>query len=149
MYFGMKKGQKMNYSPIDILDYIIDNNKEADFLVAITMHKLNYSIGEITDLKFKVVGEKVLAKSTTYNINEHITDVDIITAVLAGKYVSGFLSRYMNTYQLHFLVHDCMMEDKSGQEEEIAERVVQYMILKTIKQLRLDTPKKADEYMAV
>lgn len=139
----------MNYSPIDILDYVIDNNKEADFLVAITMHKLNYSIGEITDLKFKIMDNRVLAKSATYKINESISDIDVVAAVAGGKYVSGFLSRYIDKYQLHFLVHDCMVEDKSSVEEEIAERVVQYMILKTIKQLRLDTPKKVDEYLAV
>lgn len=42
-----------------------------------------------------------------------------------------------------------MVEEKSKHEEEIAERVVQYMILKTIKQLRLDTPEKAEQFMKV
>ena len=56
-------------------------------------------------------------------------------------------SGYNDDYQMHFLVHECMTEEKPHHEEEIAERVVQYMILKTIKQLRLDSPEKVDGFL--
>ena len=137
----------MAFTPIDILDYVIDNEKEADFLVAITMHKKGYSIGEITDQKFITKDDKLFIRSKTYNIYQEVNDMDIIVAEKAGKYISAFLSRYNDMYQLHFLVHDCMAEDKERYEDDIAKRVVQYMILKTIKQLRLDTPKKVEEYI--
>ncbi len=137
----------MAYSPIDILDYVLDNGKDADFMVAITMHKMGYSIGEITDLKFKWKEERLKMFSKTYNINQEVTDTDIMIASKAGKYISAFLSRFNDTYQVHFLVHDCMEADKQAYEDEITMRVIQYMILKTIKQLRLDTPEKVEQYL--
>ena len=137
----------MSYSPIDILDYVIENDKEADFLVALTMHKQGYSIGEITDLRLKWKNDELIMRSKTYNINQNVADTDIMIASKAGKYISAFISRFNNAYQVHFLVHECMAEDKSSYEDEITGRVVQYMILKTIKQLRLDTPEKVDKYL--
>lgn len=137
----------MAYSPIDILDYILDNEKDADFMVAITMHKGGYSIGEITDLKLKWKDDKLLMISPTYKIKQEVMDPDIMIASKAGKYISAFISRFGEAYQIHFLVHDCMTEDKEANEDEIAMRVIQYMILKTIKQLRLDTPEKVEQYL--
>lgn len=137
----------MAYSPIDILDYVLDNGKEADFMVSITMHKGGYSIGEITDLKLKWKEERLKMFSKTYSINQDVTDTDIMIASKAGKYISAFLSRFGDMYQVHFLVHDCMEEDKEANEDEIAMRVIQYMILKTIKQLRFDTPEKVEQYL--
>ena len=138
----------MGYAPIEILDYVIDNEKEADFMLAIAMHKGGYSIGEIADLKIICKEDRVIVKSDMYNITERIEDPDIVIAAKAGKYISAFMSRMNNSFQVHFLVHDCMIEDKPKYEDEIALRVVQYMILRTIKQLRLDTPKKVDSYIA-
>ena len=137
-----------NYTPIDILEYILDNEKEADFMVSLTMHKCGYSIGELTDLELYWDEERLFLRSKLYKINNQITDEDIMVASKAGKYISAFLSRYNDTFQVHFLVHECMIEDKNVYEDEIAQRVIQYMILKTIKQLRLDTPDKVDEYIS-
>lgn len=44
----------MAYTPNDIYDYIIENDRESEFLQAITLHKQNFSIGEITDRRFLV-----------------------------------------------------------------------------------------------
>ena len=137
----------MSYTPVDILDYVIDNEMESGFLLSITMHKMGYSIGEITDLKLMWHGDRLFMKSKTYSINQNVTDADIMIASKSGKYISAFISRFNEEYQVHFLVHECMAEDKSNHEDEIAKRVVQYMILKTIIQLRLDTPEKAEKYI--
>jgi len=139
----------MAYTPIDILDYVLDNNKDADFMLAMSMHKMGYSIGEIPDVKFEWNNDKMSILSKAYNLNREVTDLDIMIANKAGKYISAFISRFGEMYQIHFLVHDYMVEEKSSHEEEIAERVVQYMILKTIKQLRLDTPDKVENFMKV
>ena len=40
----------MAYTPNDIYDYIIENDRESEFLQAITLHKQNFSIGEITEI---------------------------------------------------------------------------------------------------
>lgn len=136
----------MAYTPIDILDYILDNNKDADFMLAMSMHKMGYSIGEIPDAKFEWKDEQMSIHSEVYRLQREVGDMDIMIANKAGKYISTFISRFDESYQIHFLVHDYMVEEKSEHEEEIAERVVQYMILKTIKQLRLDTPQKVDTF---
>ena len=137
----------MNYSPVDILDYVLENDKDADFFVAISLHKYGYSIGEIPDLKLEWTNEKLYLKSEAYKLNQPVADMDIMIASKSGKYISAFISRYNDTYQIHFLVHECLASDKANHEDEITNRVVQYMILKTIKQLRLDTPEKVDAYL--
>lgn len=137
----------MGYTPVEILDYVIDNEKEADFMVSMTMHKYGYSIGEITDVIFKWKDDHLKMISKAYKLNQIIDDPDIVIAAQAGKYISSFISRYNDAYQIHFLVHDCMKEDKEKYDDEITKRVIQYMIFKTIKQLRLDTPEKVDSYL--
>lgn len=137
----------MSYSPVDILDYVLENDKDADFFVAISLHKYGYSIGEIPDLQLEWTDEKLYLKSDAYNLSQPVADMDIMIASKSGKYISAFISRFNDTYQIHFLVHECLSSDKANHEDEIANRVVQYMILKTIKQLRLDTPEKVDAYL--
>jgi len=137
----------MGYTPIEILDYVLDNNKDADFMLAMSMHKGGYSIGEIPDVKFKWKDDTLRVTSAAYKLDREVSDIDIMIASKAGKYISAFISRYNDDYQMHFLVHECMAEEKPHHEEEIAERVVQYMILKTIKQLRLDSPAKVDSFL--
>lgn len=139
----------MAYTPIDILDYVLDNNKDADFMLAMSMHKMGYSIGEIPDATYTWKDDNMFIRSKAYSLEREVADMDIMIANKAGKYISSFISRFGDSYQIHFLVHDYMAEDKSAHEEEIAERVVQYMILKTIKQLRLDTPEKVESFMKV
>ena len=81
----------MAYTPNDIYDYIIENDRESEFLQAITLHKQNFSIGEITDRRFLVKEDKTVKFiSKMYKINIQITDDDIITAVMNGLYVSAF-----------------------------------------------------------
>lgn len=137
------------YTPIDILTYVIEKEKEADFMMAISLHKMGYSIGEIADAKFVDDGEKIFLRSQSYAIDQQISDMDIMIASKGGKYISSFISRYDEKYNIHFLVHDCLEAEKAEHEDEIAMRVVQYMILKTIKQLRLDTPEKVESYIKV
>ena len=75
----------MAYTPNDIYDYIIENDRESEFLQAITLHKQNFSIGEITDRRFLVKEDKTVKFiSKMYKINIQITDDDIITAVMNG-----------------------------------------------------------------
>ena len=137
----------MQYRPVDILDYVLDNNKDADFMLAMSMHKFGYSIGEITDVKFRFKDEKLHILSSAYKLDREVADPDIVFAVMGGQYVSAFISRYEEQYEIHFMMHDCTVQQKAEHEEEIAERVVQYMILKTITKLRLDTPKKVDDFI--
>lgn len=137
----------MNYSPVDILDYVLANDKDADFMLSISLHKQGYSIGEIPDLKLVWINDQLIMKSNAYNLEQTVADMDIMIAYKSGKYISAFISRYNENYQIHFLVHECLLDEKPKFEDDIANRVVQYMILKTIKQLRLDTPQKVDAYL--
>ena len=138
----------MAYTPGDIYQYIVDNNKETEFLQAITNRRQNYSIAEITDKKFRIKeGNQVKFISPLYKINTQITDDDIITAVLNGLYVSAFISRYQDEYNVHFLVHTYPETMKSQFEDTILSDVLRYMIMMTIVRLRLDTPQKVDEYL--
>lgn len=138
----------MAYTPGDIYQYIVDNNKETEFLQAITKRRQNYSIAEITDKKFRIKeGNQVKFISPLYKINTQITDDDIITAVLNGLYVSAFISRYQDEYNVHFLVHPYPEAMKSQFEDTILSDVLRYMIMMTIVRLRLDTPQKVDEYL--
>lgn len=64
----------MAYTPNDIYDYIIENDRESEFLQAITLHKQNFSIGEITDRRFLVKEDKTVKFiSKMYKINIQIT----------------------------------------------------------------------------
>ena len=137
----------MNYMPKDILDYVIENEREADFLVANTLHKSGYSIGEITDARFIKRDGIYLIKSKTYNINSEINDTDIINALDNNIYVSAFLSRLNDNYHLQFFVHNCSTSEKDDNAEIIARTVVQFMIYRTIITLRLDSIEKVEDYM--
>ena len=110
----------MAYTPNDIYDYIIENDRESEFLQAITLHKQNFSIGEITDRRFLVKEDKTVKFiSKMYKINIQITDDDIITAVMNGLYVSAFISRQGDDYNVHVLVHAYPEKMKSQFVEEI------------------------------
>jgi len=137
----------MGYSPRDILEYVIDKELEADFLVSNTMHKMGYSIGEITDAKFINHDNVYYLKSKSYKLNLPINDEDICNSIEKKSLVSAFISRYKDTYQVEFLVHRFTREQQVENAEEIAHTVVQFMILKTIVALRLDTPEKIDSYI--
>ncbi len=137
----------MAYTPKDIYDYIMKEGKETEFLQMIANHKHNFSIAEITDKRFRVKEDNAVKfVSKLYRINMQITDDDIVTAVLNGLYVSAFISRYEDDYNVHFLVHRYPESMKSQYEDEILSEVVRYMIMMTIVRLRLDTPQKADRY---
>ena len=82
-----------------------------------------------------------------YKINMQITDDDIITAVMNGLYVSAFISRQGDAYNVHFLVHAYPENMKSQFDDEILKEVLRYMIMMTIVRLRLDTPEKVEEYL--
>ena len=138
----------MVYTPKDIYDYIMKEGKETEFLQMITNHKHNFSIAEITDKRFRVKEDNTVKfVSKLYRINMQITDDDIVTAVLNGLYVSAFISRYNNDYNVHFLVHRYPESMKPQYEDEILSEVVRYMIMMTIVRLRLDTPQKVDIYI--
>ena len=138
----------MAYTPKDIYDYIMKEGKETEFLQTIASHKNNYSIAEITDKRFRVKEDNTVKFiSKLYQINMQITDDDIVTAVLNGLYVSAFISRYEDDYNVHFLVHRYPESMKSQYEDEILAEVIRYMIMMTIVCLRLDTPQKVNEYI--
>lgn len=137
----------MNYTPKDIMDYIYENNLDSDFMVAIMNHKGGYSIAELTDAKFKMKEDGMHLIAPSYKINVVVDDETIVNAVTFGMYVSAFISRFQDDYQVHFLVHQCLTTLKPQFEESILSEVVRYMILKTVKALRLDTPDKIDSYI--
>jgi len=133
--------------PKDILNYVLENEKEFAFLNSLSLHKMNFSIGEITDAVFKIREDKCKLFSKTYDLKLDITDDEIYTAVRNGLYVSAFISRFEERYQVHFLVHQYPTSMKSKFEEEITKDVVKYMIFNTIIALKLDTYEKVDRYM--
>lgn len=137
----------MNYSPKDILDYIYNNNLDTDFLFAITNHVQNFSIGEITDKKIVKRGEDYYLTSKAYSLDLKLTDDEILTAAINGLYISAFISRKDDKYNIHFLVHQYPESMKPRFEEEIMKEVINYMISGTIMALRLDTPEKVDKYI--
>lgn len=138
----------MTYTPKDIYDYIMKEEKETEFLQMITNHKHNFSIAEITDKRFRIKEDNTIKFiSKMYQIHMKIPDDDIVTAVLNGLYVSAFISRYENDYNVHFLVHRYPESMKSQYEDEILSEVIRYMIMMTIVRLRLDTPQKVNEYI--
>lgn len=135
-----------NYLPRDILEYVLDEKLEADFLTAIMLHKQDFSITEIADRELWTVDGKCYIKSANYGLSIEVPDEEIVAAIRNRQYVSVFLSKKGEDRQLHFFVHKCSIEDKPQNEELIAEEVVQYMLLKTIVTLRLDTPEKVKDY---
>lgn len=134
-------------TPREMLEYVIDNELEFDFLTAITAHVNNYSIAEITDKKIEVTDGKCILKSTAYSLNLEITEAEIVAAASKGVYISAFISRRDDKYNVHFLVHPCKEEEKHNNEEAIAKSVIQYMIINTIIALRLDTVEKIKDYL--
>lgn len=136
----------MEYTPVDMLKYVLDHDLEASFLTAVSMHVGGYSIGEITDKVFEEKDGKFLFKSKAYGIDIELNDEDVYTAFRNGLYVSAFISRKDSEYQVHFLVHRYPISMKGDFEEAITAEVVQYMILKTIVALRLDNKEKIRKY---
>lgn len=134
-------------TPRDMLDYVVNNHRESDFLSSVALHKGNYSIGEIADKRFKENNGEYKFISNDYKINIVIEDDEIATAIHNGLYITPFISRKDDVYQVHFLVHQYPESMKERFEENIVKEVVEYMILKTIVALRLDTEKKIDDYI--
>lgn len=135
-------------TPQDIYNYVVKSGKESDFLSAIMLQKHNYSIAEIADTAFRMEDGVCRLQSKQYKLNLVIQDEDIVAAVHNHLYITAFISRQVEQYQVHFLVHRYPSAMKAQFEEEIAQEVVRYMILKTIVALRLTTWKKVDEYIA-
>ena len=135
------------YTPNQIVDYIIDNHLEADFLANMQVHKGDFSIGEIADKKLILKDEKCFLISKNYSINTQITDEDIIVAVHNKLYVSAFISRKSDTYNVHFLVHMYPENMKQQFENEITMDVIRYMITSTVIALRLDSIDKVKKYI--
>lgn len=134
-------------TPFDILNYILNNHMESDFMISVAQHVGNFSIGEIPDKVFEVQDGRLMFSSKAYQVHVEIKDEDVITAVHNQLYVSAFKSRKDNEFQLHFLVHQYPAGMKYRFEEEICKEVVQYMILNTIIALRLDTFEKVKKYI--
>lgn len=137
----------MTPTPRDMLNYVLDNNRESDFLTSIQLHKKGYSIGEIADKRFKEKDGVYKFISKDYKINVEIDDDNITTAIHNGLYITPFISRKDEEYQVHFLVHMYPESMKPQFEEQIAKEVIEYMILKTIVALRLDSEAKIDAYL--
>lgn len=136
----------MSYTPLDMLNYVIDHELEASFLTAVSLHVDNYSIAEIADKRFEEKNGTYRFYSDSYSINIELKDEDVITAFLNGLYISAFISRKDDLYQVHFLVHSYPISMKSQFEEPITKEVINYLILKTIVALRLDTKEKIRKY---
>ena len=137
----------MGYTPNQIVDYIIDNGLEADFLANMQLHKRDFSIGEIADKKFILRDGQCFFKSKMYSINTEIADEDIITAVHNELYISAFISRKSDSYNVHFLVHQYPKRMKEQFENDITMEVIRYMIMSTVLALRLDTIEKVKDYI--
>lgn len=134
-------------TPQDIYDYVVRSGKEADFLSAIMLQKQNYSIAEIGDAVFCTEDGICHLESKQYRLKLPIDDAEIAAAVRSHMYITAFISRHEDAYQVHFLVHRYPAAAKAQFEEEITREVVRYLILKTIVALRLTTWKKVDEYI--
>ena len=135
-------------TPKDILNYIINSKKEFDFLAEVTSYRNNFSIAEITDKNLYIDNEgKCRFEAPSYKISMEINDDEIVTSTFNKLYVSAFISRYEDKYNVHFLVHQYPEGMKTKFEEEITKKVIQYMILNTIVTLKLDTFKKVDNYI--
>lgn len=134
-------------TPQDIYNYVVNSGKESDFLSAIMLQKQQFSIAEIPDAVFTMENGECRLHSKQYKLDLAIEDTDIIAAVCMHQYITAFISRHGEQYQVHFLVHQYPAALKANFEEEIVREVVRYMILKTIVALRLTTWKKVDEYI--
>lgn len=134
-------------TPQDIYNYVVRSGKESEFLTAIMLQTRQYSISEIADAVFLIEDGICRLQSKQYRLNLEIPDEDIAVAVHNRLYVTAFISRHEEQYQVHFLVHQYPAAMKAQFEEQIAREVVRYMILKTIVALRLTTWKKVDEYI--
>lgn len=134
-------------TPQDIYNYVVSSGIESEFLSAVMLQKQQFSIAEIADAVFCVESGVCRLQSKQYKMNLPIDDEDIITAVVNRLYVTAFISRHGEQYQVHFLVHRYPAAMKAQFEEEIVQEVVRYMILKTIVTLKLTTWKKVDEYI--
>lgn len=137
----------MNYTPKQIVDYIIEENMEADFLSTMQLHKGDFSIGEIADKQFYFDEGRCFFKSKFYSINTEVADEDIITAAHNKLYISAFISRKSQAYNVHFLVHQYPESMKERFADEITKEVVRYMIMSTVLALRLDTKEKVKDYI--
>lgn len=137
----------MQCTPKDILNYVYEKKLDTDFLLAIAAHTDNFSIGEITDKQIKKRGETFYLVSKSYKLDIKITDDEVLTAAMNGLYISAFISRKEDSYQVHFLVHQYPESMKARFEEEITKDVIDYIIYGTIIALRLDSPEKVNEYL--
>lgn len=136
-------------TPVSMLQYVLANELEADFLTAMQLHKGNYTIAEIADGEFLHFENQVRFRSKAYGINVELTDDDVLTGVANGLVITAFLSRQDDRKQLHFLVHDYPESMKEQFSEEMVRKIVQYMILKTIVALRLDSEEKIRTYITL
>ena len=137
----------MSYTPRDILNFVYENKLDSDFLFALANHVQNFSIGEITDKKIEKRDDEYFLVSKAYSLDIKLVDDEILTAAINGLYISAFVSRKEDKYNIHFLVHQYPASMKSRFEEEITKDVIDYMIHGTIIALRLDTPEKVKEYI--
>lgn len=136
----------MDYTPEDILNYVMNHELEVSFLKALSMCKENYTIGELAVKEIKETANGFRFIAPDYKINVPLTDDDVITAYKNGLYISAFISRHNDTYRVHFLCHRYPVAMKPQFEEEITQEVVRYMILQTIVALRLDNKEKIRKY---
>lgn len=109
----------MQYTPKDILNYVYEKKLDTDFLLAIAAHTDNFSIGEITDKQIKKRGEDFYLTSKAYQLDVKLTDDEVLTAAMNGLYISAFISRKEESYQVHFLVHQYPESMKEKFEEAI------------------------------
>ena len=137
----------MNYTPRDILNYIYSSKLDTDFLSALTNHVQNFSIGEITDKQIVKRDDDYYLVSKAYSLDIKLTDDEILTAAINGLYISAFISRKDDKYNVHFLVHQYPESMKAQFEEAIMNEVINYMISTTILALRLDSPAKVNQYI--
>lgn len=133
----------------EIVDYIFDNGLEMDFYSQVMMHKGGYSIMEIGDAKFVRFGGEVQFKSENFKLSIAITDDDIITAVNNRLYISSFIARMNEDYQVSFFVHNFPTSMKERFEERLAKDVMRYMISNAVFTLKLDSIAKVKEYIGV
>lgn len=137
------------YTPADILNFIKEEDLTAVFLAALAQCRRDYTIAEITDREFKEKEGEYRFVSKGCKIDIPLTDDDVMTAVHNGLYVSAFLSRNKEQYQIHFLVHKYPVSMKAQFDEQILNEVIDCMLIKTIVALRLDVPDKVRKYCEV
>ncbi len=136
-----------HYTPRQILGYVVENSYEADFLTQIALHKGGYSIAELADKEFVLRDGKLLLLAPSLSIQTPVEDPSVELAIAQARYITAFFSRKDERFEVHFLVHGCLEQEKKDYEELICREVVQYMIYKTILALRLDSPDKVNAYL--